>query len=50
MPAAVEKCFRAHPPTRTCHDGEDRVEIRDASDFDPWETLHRETVRVIRCR
>lgn len=26
------------------------MEIRDASDFDPWETLHRETVRVIGCR
>ena len=31
-------------------DGEDRVETWDADDFDPWEGLRWETVRVIRYR
>jgi hypothetical protein len=30
--------------------GQDRVEIWDADDFDPWETLRWETVRVVRYR
>jgi hypothetical protein len=46
--AAVEKRFDSQPPTRTYRHGEDRVEIWDADDFDPWETLRWETVRVIR--
>lgn len=48
--AAVEKRFGSRPPTRVYRDGEDRVEIWDADDFDPWETLDWETVRVIRYR
>jgi hypothetical protein len=48
--AAVEKRFGHQPPTRVYRDGEDRVEIWDADDFDPWETLDWETVRVIRYR
>jgi hypothetical protein len=48
--AAVEKRFGRQPPTRVYRDGKDRVEIWDADDFDPWETLHWETVRVIRYR
>ena len=48
--AAVEKRFGSRPPTRVYRDGEDRVEIWDAEDFDPWETLDWETVRVIRYR
>ena len=48
--AAVEKRFGSRPPTRVYRDGQDRVEIWDADDFDPWETLAWETVRVIRYR
>ena len=48
--AAVEKRFASRPPTRVYRDHEDRVEIWDADDFDPWETLAWETVRVIRYR
>lgn len=48
--AAVEKRFASQAPTRTYRDGQDRVEIWDADDFDPWETLTWETVRVIRYR
>jgi hypothetical protein len=47
---AVEKRFGSRPPTRVYRPGEDRVEIWDAEDFDPWETLHWETVRVVRYR
>jgi hypothetical protein len=50
LSAAVEKRFRTRPPTRIYRDGADRVEIWDADDFDPWETLHWETVRVVRYR
>ena len=38
------------PPDITFEDGDDRVEIWDAADFDPWETLEWETVRVMRYR
>ena len=48
--AAVEKRFGSRPPTRVYRDGEDRVEIWDADDFDPWETLGWLTVRAIRYR
>jgi hypothetical protein len=48
--AAVEKRFGSRPPTRVYGDGKDRVEIWDADDFDPWETLDWPTVRVIRYR
>lgn len=50
LSAAVEKRFRGQPPTRIYQDRQDRVEIWDADDFDPWETLHWPTVRVIRYR
>lgn len=46
----VEKRFHRHRPTRIYRDGNDRVEIWDADDFDPWETLQWNTVRVIRYR
>jgi hypothetical protein len=46
--AAVKQRFHAQPPTHVARDGQDRVEIWDAADFDPWDTLHWETVRVIR--
>jgi hypothetical protein len=48
--AAVEKRFGSQPPTHLYRDGRDLVEIWDADDFDPWETLHWETVRVMRYR
>jgi DDE family transposase len=48
--AAAQKRFRHQPPYQKFHFGPDRVEIWDADDFDPWETLRWETVRVIRYR
>jgi hypothetical protein len=48
--AAVEKRFGSRPPTHVYRDGKDRVEIWDADDFDPWETLAWPTVRAIRYR
>ena len=48
--AAVQKRFGSQPPTRVYREGQDRVEIWDAEDFDPWETLDWETVRVVRYR
>ena len=47
---AVEKRFRSQPPTRVLHEHSPRIEIWDADDFDPWETLQWSTVRVIRYR
>jgi len=47
---AVEKRFASCPPTHSYRDGKDRVEIWDADDFDPWETLRWATVRVVRYR
>ncbi len=48
--AAAQKRFRGQPPHQVFRHGKDRVEIWDADDFDPWETLRWETVRVIRYR
>jgi hypothetical protein len=48
--AAAQKRFRHQPPDQVFGHGKDRVEIWDADDFDPWETLRWETVRVIRYR
>jgi len=48
--AAAEKRFRSQRPKLRFRDGRDRIEIWDADDFDPWETLRWETVRVIRYR
>jgi Transposase DDE domain len=47
---SVERRFAATRPTRVYRDGKDRVEIWDADDFAPWETLNWERVRVIRYR
>jgi hypothetical protein len=47
---AAQRRFARRPPDRTFHDSGDRVEIWDADDFDPWDTLRWETVRVIRYR
>jgi hypothetical protein len=48
--AAAEQRFQSQPPQLCFREGKDRVEIWDADDFDPWETLRWETVRVIRYR
>jgi hypothetical protein len=47
---AAEQRFGSRPPDRTFQDSTDRVEIWDADDFDPWEGLRWDTVRVIRYR
>ena len=43
---AAQQRFRSRPPTTVFWHGKDRIEIWDADDFDPWETLRWETVRV----
>ena len=48
--AAAQKRFGRQPPHHVFRHGKDRVEIWDADDFDPWQTLRWETVRVIRYR
>lgn len=45
--AAACQRFHSQPPQLSFRYGRDRVEIWDADDFDPWETLHWETVRVL---
>ena len=45
--AAAQKRFCSQPPKLTFPHGSDRVELWDAEDFDPWENLHWETVRVL---
>lgn len=47
---AAETRFTRRPADRIFKDGFDRVEIWDADDFDPWDALEWETVRVIRYR
>lgn len=47
---AVEARFANRPPDLVIQDGKDRVEIWDADDFDPWETLQWPSVRVLRYR
>jgi hypothetical protein len=47
---AAQRRFVGRPPDQTFRYGRDRVEIWDADDFDPWENLRWETVRVIRYR
>lgn len=50
LSAAVEKRFGTRRPSRVLTECKDRVELWDADDFDPWETLDWETVRVVRYR
>lgn len=45
--AAAQKRFARQPPKLSFHHGPDRVELWDAEDFDPWENLRWETVRVL---
>jgi len=47
---AAERRFRSRPPDLEFREGTDRVQIWDADDFDPWESLQWDTVRVIRYR
>jgi len=48
--AAAQARFTAQPPTLLLEEGGERVELWDAEDFDPWETLRWTTVRVLRYR
>jgi hypothetical protein len=50
LSAAAQKRFRHQAPHQVFRHGPDRVEIWDADDFDPWETLRWQTVRVLRYR
>jgi hypothetical protein len=47
---AAQARFENKPAHRIFHDGSDRIEIWDAEDFDPWEALHWQAVRVLRYR
>ena len=44
---AAQRRFASKPPDRKFRNDRDWVEIWDADDFDPWETLRWQTVRVI---
>jgi len=48
--AAAQKRFGSQTPHQVFRHGNDWVEIWDADDFDPWDTLRWPTVRVIRYR
>ena len=48
--AAAQARFAEHPPHATFEEDRDRVEVWDADDFDPWDTLQWLTVRVLRYR
>ncbi len=48
--AAAQQRFSCLPPTLVFQQGQDRVEIWDAEDFDPWNNLRWDTVRVFRYR
>lgn len=50
LQAAVAARFDGQPPTQTFAHGRDRIEVWDAADFDPWESLRWKTVRVLRYR
>ena len=42
----AQRRFAGRPPDQTFRYGSDRVEIWDADDFDPWDKLRWQTVRV----
>jgi hypothetical protein len=44
---AAQKRFSHQLPTLSLRFARDRVQVWDASDFDPWENLHWPTVRVL---
>jgi Transposase DDE domain len=45
--AAAQKRFAGQPPKLTFRNGADRVQLWDAEDFDPWQSLRWKTVRVL---
>jgi hypothetical protein len=47
---AARTRFEQQAPHKIFHHEGDRVEVWDADDFDPWEGLNWETVRVLRYR
>lgn len=47
---AAQRRFSSRAPDKKFRHGRDRIEVWDAHDFDPWDTLRWETVRVIRYR
>jgi hypothetical protein len=47
---AAQRRFDGQPPHLCFTHGADRVEVWDADDFDPWESLQWTTVRVMRYR
>lgn len=47
---AAQTRFAGHPPTLTFTEAGARIELWDADDFDPWDTLRWPTVRVLRYR
>ncbi len=50
LPAWLQAARKRFRGQQVFLSGEDRIEIWDADDFDPWEALCWETVRVIRYR
>jgi hypothetical protein len=48
--AQARRRFENTPPHYTFEDGGERVEMWDADDFDPWDTLRWKSVRVFRYR
>jgi hypothetical protein len=46
----AQQRFEAQPPTSTFQENRDRIEVWDAEDFDPWDTLRWQSVRVLRYR
>ncbi len=47
---AAHDRFEGPLPQTTVVDGQDRIELWDADDFDPWDALRWKTVRVLRYR
>lgn len=47
---AAQQRFASRAPDAIFHDGADSVDVWDAEDFDPWESLNWPTVRVLRYR
>jgi hypothetical protein len=50
LAAAVRARFDGQPPQAVFQEADDRVEVWDAEDFAPWETLQWPAVRVLRYR
>lgn len=50
LQAAVEQRFASLPAQKSFHSGRDWIELWDAADFDPWQSLRWKTVRVLRYR